>query len=205
MSRYTGPRRKVIRALGVELPGLTRHVLEGRNYPPGQHGERSNARRKSNFGEQLIEKQKLRFNYGLGESQLRRLMLEARRATSPTGDKLVELLERRLDNVVFRAGFAPTTAAARQLVSHGHIQVNGKRVTIPSYRVRVGEVIEAVQKSKNHTVIKMTLVDLPLSRPEWLKWDEAAERVTVTHLPAADATPFPIELQKVVEYYSTRL
>lgn len=205
MSRYTGPRRKVIRALGVELPGLTRHVLEGRNYPPGQHGERSNARRKSSFGEQLIEKQKLRFNYGLGESQLRKLMLEARRAKEPTGDKLVELLERRLDNVVFRAGFAPTTAAARQLVSHGHIQVNGKRVTIPSYRVRVGDIVEAIQKSKNHPVIKMTLVDLPLSRPEWLKWEEASERATVAHMPASDATPFPIELQKVVEYYSTRL
>ena len=203
MSRYTGPRRKIIRALGVELPGLTRKVLEGRNYPPGQHGDRT--KRKSNFGEQLIEKQKLRFNYGVGESQLRRLMLEARRSKAPTGDKLVELLERRLDNIVFRAGYAPTIPAARQLVSHGHITVNGRIVNIPSFRVQTGDVIGPVSKSRQHPVIRGSLLDLSLSRPEWLKWDEAAERATLVHLPPSDATPFPVELQKVVEYYSTRI
>jgi len=204
MSRYTGPRRKIIRALGIELPGLTRHTLEGRDYPPGQHGSRLN-KRKSNFGQQLVEKQKLRFNYGLGESQLRRLMLEARSAKGPSGDKLIELLERRLDNIIFRAGFAPTIAAARQLVSHRHIQVNGKRVNIPSFRVKIGDVIAPLEKSRNHPVIRMSLPEPALSRPEWLAWDNAAERVTVTYLPGGDAVPFPIELQKVIEYYSNRI
>lgn len=116
MSRYTGPRLKVMRALGTELPGLSRKPLDERNYPPGQHGQRP--KRKSGFGVQLIEKQKLRFNYGLTERQIQRLFREAKRDRCPTGDKLLELLERRLDNFVFRAGFAPTTVAARQLVRH---------------------------------------------------------------------------------------
>ena len=110
LSRYTGPRLKVMRALGTELPGLSRKPLGERNYPPGQHGQRP--KRKSGFGVQLIEKQKLRFNYGLGERQIQRLFREAKRDRGPTGDKLLELLERRLDNFVFRAGFAPTTVAA---------------------------------------------------------------------------------------------
>ena len=109
MSRYTGPRLKVMRALGTELPGLSRKPLGERNYPPGQHGQRP--KRKSGFGVQLIEKQKLRFNYGLGEKQIQRLFREAKRDRGPTGDKLLELLERRLDNFVFRAGFAPTIPA----------------------------------------------------------------------------------------------
>jgi len=120
MSRYTGPRLKKCRALDADLPGLTRKRRK-RTYPPGQHG--NNFRRKvSDYGRRLTEKQKIRFNYGLGEKQLRRLVSDARRSQLSTGDKLMELLERRLDNVVFRAGFAPTIPAARQLVNHGHFQ-----------------------------------------------------------------------------------
>ena len=111
MSRYTGPRLRVMRALGIELPGLSRKSIENRPYPPGQHGLKQ--KRKSDFGKQLIEKQKLRYNYGLNERQMRRMMAEARAGKGNTGEKMLELLERRLDNFVFRAGFAPTLIAAR--------------------------------------------------------------------------------------------
>lgn len=129
MSRYTGPRLKVMRALGTELPGLSRKTIGARNHPPGQHGQRP--KRKSGFGLQLIEKQKLRFNYGVTEGQIQRLFREAKRAKAPTGEKLLELLECRLDNFVFRAGFAPTAVAARQLVRHKHVLFNGRAVNIP--------------------------------------------------------------------------
>ena len=128
MSRYTGPRVKRMRALGIDLPGLSRKSMWNRPYPPGVHGPKSARRRKmSDFKKQLLEKQKLRFNYGLNEGQFRRLYREAVHSKDPSGDKLVELLERRLDNFVFRAGFAPTIPAARQLVCHGHFLVNGSR------------------------------------------------------------------------------
>ena len=140
MSRYNGPRVKVMRALGVDLPGLSRKTIERRPYAPGQHGQ--NRRRKvSDFGRQLKEKQKLRYNYGIGEKQMRRYVAAARASKMAAGDKLLELLERRLDNAVFRAGYAPTIPAARQLVNHGHITVNGRRVDIPSYSLRPGDVI----------------------------------------------------------------
>jgi small subunit ribosomal protein S4 len=122
-----------MRALGIDLPGLSRKSMWNRPYPPGVHGPKSARRRKmSDFKKQLLEKQKLRFNYGLNEGQFRRLYREAVHSKDPSGDKLVELLERRLDNFVFRAGFAPTIPSARQLVCHGHFLVNGKRLDIPS-------------------------------------------------------------------------
>jgi small subunit ribosomal protein S4 len=203
MSRSIGPRVKVMRALGIDLPGLSRKSIEQRSYPPGQHGQKQ--KRKSSFGTQLIEKQKLRANYGLSERQLRRLFVEARQSKTPTGDKLVELLERRLDNVVFRAGFAPTIPAARQLVSHRHVRVNGKLVNIPSYRVRVGDAVELREASRNLDVVKGSLAEPALTRPEWLAWDETAVRASVGHLPAAEDVPFPVELQQIVEYYSNRI
>src|SRR5690606_12596228 len=122
-----------MRALGTPLPGLSRKTpAEGRDYPPGQHGQKN--RRRSDFALRLAEKQKLRFNYGLTEGQIRRLFREAKRAKAPTGEKLLELLERRLDNFVFRAGFAPSGVAARQLVRHRHVLLNGRSVNIPSIR-----------------------------------------------------------------------
>src|SRR5262245_13397415 len=130
MSRYTGPRLKSMRALGVELPGLARKSIDKPPHPPGQRGLKS--RRPSDFAKKLRETQKLRFNYGLGERQLRLLFAEAKRGKSNAGERLLELLERRLDNFVFRAGFAPTLVAARQLVRHGHVLLNGRRATIPS-------------------------------------------------------------------------
>lgn len=203
MSRFTGPRRKVMRALGVELPGLSRRSIESRPHRPGQHGQKM--MRPSEYRIQLVEKQKLRFNYGLTERQLRNVFAEARRAKSHTGDKLVELLERRLDNMVFRAGFAPTVPAARQLVNHGHFTVNGRKVNMPGYRVRAGDVIAPREKSRNHQLLLDALKTPPLERPEWIAFDETKLEATLSHVPGGDAAPFPLAVQHVVEFYATRI
>ena len=205
MSRYTGPRLKVLRALGVDLPGLSRKSMQDRPNPPGQHGLRKMSGRKSEFGLQLMEKQKLRYNYGLTERQLRRVVVDAKKHRGATGNKLVELLERRLDNLVFRAGFAPTIPAARQLVSHGHMALNGRRVTIPSIRLRVGDSFGPTGQGKKIDLIRTTLEAPALERPEWITLDIATQTACLSHLPESDAAPFPLDLQRVVEYYATRL
>ena len=153
MSRLTGPRVKIMRALGLDLPGLSRKSIEARPTPPGQHGQKATRKRISDYGVKLKEKQKIRFNYGLTETQMRRLIVDARKGKAPTGESLVQLLERRFDNVVFRAGFAPTTIAARQLVTHGHFLLNGKRANIPSIRLKVGDVVSIRSKSKQIPIV----------------------------------------------------
>ncbi len=203
MSRYTGPRLKVMRALGVELPGLSRKSIGNRPDPPGQHGGRM--RRKSEYGIQLAEKQKIRFNYGLGEAQLRRLVAEASRSRAPTGEKLIELAERRLDNVVFRAGFAPTGVAARQLVRHGHVLLNGRRADIPSLRVRPGDLVALTSRGARVPMVVESLAAPALERPEWIAFDEQTRSARVTRLPNADEAPFPVDLKQIVEYYANRL
>jgi small subunit ribosomal protein S4 len=203
MSRYTGPRLKVMRALGLDLPGLSRKTIANRSDPPGQHGAKP--KRKSGFALQLMEKQKLRVNYGLSERQMRRLVREARGASGSAGERIAEFLERRLDNVVFRAGFAPTIPAARQLINHRHFLVNGRPVDIPSYRVRTGDAVTLRASSAGLDCVKETLAEPALTRPEWLQWNEQTRIATVSHLPAADDIPFPVSLQLVVEYYSQRL
>jgi small subunit ribosomal protein S4 len=205
MSRYTGPRLKILRALGTDLPGLSRKSMADRPHPPGQHGPRKVGARKSEFGQQLIEKQKLRFNYGLNETQLRRLVLEARRQPGTTGGKLIELLERRLDNLVFRAGFAVTIPAARQLVRHGHVRLDGRRVTIPSVCVRPGSVIRLNDKGRALDVVKAALAEPALARPEWIAFDEATGEARLTQAPDGDAAPFPLDIHRVVEFYATRI
>ena len=202
MSRFTGPRIKVMRAVGVELPELSRKSIENRPQRPGQHGHRP--LRASDFRVQLVEKQKLRFNYGITERQ-RNVFAEARRSKSHTGDKLIELLERRLDNMVFRAGFAPSVAAARQLVSHGHISVNGRRVNIPSFRVREGDIFGPREKSRTHQSLVDALKTPSLDRPECIASDELKLEAKLSHLPAGAAVPFPLVVQHVVEYYATRI
>lgn len=205
MSRYTGPRVKKMRALGVDLPGLSRKTRERRPYPPGQHGQ---GRRKklSDFGRQLQEKQKLRINYGINERQFRRLVVEARASKKAAGQKLLELLERRLDNVVFRAGLAPTIPAARQLVAHGHLLVNGKRVDIPSYRVKAGDVIQPRAKSIGLASIEESIQQPSIQRPEWIDVDVDKKLVNVSALPEGEENvPFDIEVQLVIEYYAKRL
>lgn len=203
MARHTGPRLKIVRALGVELPGLTRKSPGERNYPPGQHGQR--LRKKSDFGIKLMEKQKLRFNYGVSEKQLRRLFREAKNDKTPTGNKLLELLERRLDNFVFRAGFAPTIVAARQLVSHRHVQLNGRPVSIASIRIRPGDKIGLSDKGRAIPMVRECLIEPSLARPEWLHFNESETSATVTRVPEASEVPFPIEVQHVVEYYAVRM
>ena len=203
MSRYTGPRLKKCRALDADLPGLTRKRRK-RTYPPGQHG--NNFRRKvSDYGRRLTEKQKIRFNYGLGEKQLRRLVSDARRSQLSTGDKLMELLDRRLDNVVFRAGFAPTIPAARQLVNHGHFQVNGRKVDIASYRVRIGEVISLKEKSQNLECVVVSMENPSLMSPDWLDLNRNQRTATVSSLPTIESVPFPLDIQLIVEYYARLL
>ncbi|TVO59316.1 MULTISPECIES: 30S ribosomal protein S4 [Denitromonas] len=204
MSRFTGPRLKVMRALGTELPGLSRKSISDRPHPPGQHGAR-NKHRKSDYGLQLIEKQKLRFNYGLTETQIRRLFREAKRDKGPTGDKLLELLECRIDNAVFRAGFAPTGIAARQLVRHRHVLLNGRSVNIPSIRVRVGDVITLTAKARQIGIVSASLAEPALTRPEWLGWNDKDTTATVMRLPEPDEVPFPVNVQDVVEYYAVRM
>lgn len=205
MSRLTGPRVKIMRALGVDLPGLSRKTIEARPTPPGQHGNKASRKRRSDFGVKLVEKQKIRFNYGLTERQMRILILDARKGKEPTGERLLQLLELRMDNVVFRAGFAPTGIAARQLVSHGHMLLNGKRVDIPSIRLKVGDQISLKSASQQMPMVVETLKALPLARPEWLSWDEQHKVVTVAHMPAIEDVPFPVDVQQVVEYYANRV
>jgi small subunit ribosomal protein S4 len=207
VSRYTGPRIKVLRALGVDLPGLSRKSMSARPQPPGQHGARKAVSgRHSEYGLQLMEKQKLRFNYGLSERQLRRVVRAAKQQRGQTGGKIVEFLERRLDNLVFRAGFAPTIPAARQLVNHGHIRLNGRRVTVPSIRVGAGDVFGPTETGKKLGLIRASLEEPALLCPEWIKFDDAALSAMLTHIPdGLDAAPFPVDLQRVVEYYAKRI
>lgn len=203
MSRYTGPRVKVMRALGVDLPGLSRKSIERRPYPPGPHTNQR--RRESIYGLQLKEKQKLRFNYGLSETQLRRLVKCSRQSRIETGHKLLELLERRLDNVVFRAGLAPTIPAARQLVNHGHILIDGRKADIPSICVKVGQTVAPRTRARTRKLIEATLIQPALARPDWLECDVATGATKITALPTPDSVPMPINVQLVVEYYARRL
>jgi len=190
-----------MRALSVDLPGLSAKSIERRPYAPGQHGP--NRRRKmSDYALQLDEKQKVRLNYGITENQMRRLMKECNASKTATGDKLVELLERRLDNVVFRAGFAATIPAARQLVNHGHLQVNGRRVDIASYRVRQGDVVDFRTRSRKLKCVTESLQSMGPHRPEWMEVNPEQRFATIAELPDGNSAPFPVELQLVVEYYS---
>lgn len=194
-----------MRALGIDLPGLSRKTIETRPTPPGQHGNKASRKRRSDFGVKLVEKQKIRFNYGLTERQMRILILDARKGKEPTGERLLQLLELRLDNVVFRAGFAPTGIGARQLVSHGHVLLNGQRADIPSIRLKLGDQISLKTSSLSIPMVVETLNNMPLARPEWLRWEEQKKSITVAHLPSTDDVPFPVDVQQVVEYYANRV
>jgi small subunit ribosomal protein S4 len=201
MSRYSGPRVKILRRLGQQLPGLTRKTAERRPYAPGQHGQ--NRRRKaSDYRVRLEEKQKLRFNYGLGERQLRRYMEAASRSKGDTGLRLLQLLEARLDSFVFRAGFAPTIPAARQLVNHGHFLVNGRKVDIASYQVVPGEVITLRERSKKVVFITTSLANPSLARPSYLDYEADKLQATMKSLPAREDIPLEIQENLIVEFYS---
>ena len=193
-----------MRALGTALPGLSPKMPDRRPYPPGQHGG-ARRRKMSDFGKQLKEKQKLRFNYCIREKQMRRLFKEAKNSKMAADDKLLELLERRFDNFVFRAGFAPSIPAARQLVSHGHFKINGGRVNIPSYRMKEGDKVELREKSRKIEQFKSWVDSPTLSRPNWLSCEPNDFKASVDGLPQHDSVPVECDVQLVVEFYSKRL
>mgnify|MGYP000014331589 FL=1 len=202
MARYRGPRVKVVRRLG-ELPGLTTKI-PNRNYPAGQHGPTAGMTKMSQYRVRLQEKQKLRFNYGLTERQLIRYVREAKRRNGSTGENLLQIIETRLDNIVFRLGLAKTIAGARQLVNHGHIAVNGRRVTIPSFLCSVNDKIEVREKSRNF--IKKS-VEGAEAQAVPLHLDANLDKLsgTVKDFAARDQIGVSINELLVIEYYSRKV
>ncbi|HIK13660.1 MAG TPA: 30S ribosomal protein S4 [Oscillatoriaceae cyanobacterium M33_DOE_052] len=202
MSRYRGPRLRIVRRLG-DLPGLTRKNAK-RAYPPGQHGQ---ARKKrSEYAIRLEEKQKLRFNYGLSERQMLRYVLKARRTTGSTGQILLELLEMRLDNTVFRMGMAPTIPAARQLVNHGHITVNGRPVNVPSYNCRSGDTIAVRDREKSRKLVEANLQSPGLAHlPSHLEFDKDKFTGKVNGKIEREWVALQVNELLVVEYYSRQV
>ena len=200
MSRYTGPSWKVSRRLGISLSG-TGKELARRPYAPGQHGQ-NNRRKLSEYGLQLREKQKLRMTYGLSERQFANLFVKAGKIREGKhGDNFMILLERRLDNVVYRLGLATTRRQARQLVNHGHITVDGKRVDIPSYEVKPGQVISLRERSKNLQVVKDAL-EAVVGRAPSVSFDENKMEGSLVRLPEREELDANIDEALVVEYYN---
>ena len=200
MARYTGPKSKIARKFGEAIYGEDK-VLAKKNYPPGQHGV--NKRRKtSEYGTQLREKQKAKYTYGVLEKQFRNLFKKATRTKGVKGEVLLQLLEARLDNVVYRLGIAPTRAAARQLVLHRHITVDGQVVNIPSYSVTPGEFVAVREKSKSLEVIADSLAGFNHAKYPWIEWDESAKGGKVLHTPQREDIPENIKEQLLVEVYS---
>lgn len=200
MARYTGPKTKIARKFGEPIFGPDK-VLSKKNYPPGQHGN-SRRRKTSEYGIQLREKQKAKFTYGLLERQFRRTYEKALRTKGITGVILMQLLESRLDNIVYRLGFAPTRAGARQLVSHRHITVDGEVVNIPSYQVRPGQVIAVREKDKSMEVILNSLSGFNHSKYPWIEYDELNMSGVFLHIPEREDIPENIKEQLIVELYS---
>ena len=199
MARYTGPKSKIARRFGEAIYGPDK-VLSRRPNRPGQHGGKR-ARKLSEYGEQLREKQKARFMYGMREKQFRLFFERAKSMQGVTGENLLRLCETRLDNVVFRLGLAPTRAAARQLVTHRHVTVNGKVCGIPSYIVRVGEMISLKEKSRQLTAVGQALEHHKIS-VAWLSFDRTTMTGSLSSLPTREEIPEQIDVQSIVELYS---
>ncbi|MEN9823800.1 MAG: 30S ribosomal protein S4 [Ilumatobacteraceae bacterium] len=204
MARYTGPKVRISRRLGTNIfeNEKGRKALDRRPFPPGAHGRTRRRNAGSEYLAQLQEKQKAKYIYGVLERQFRNTYEEAVRLQGPTGENLLRLLEQRLDNVVYRAGWASTRPQARQFVSHGLIQINGKRVNIPSYRVRKGEVISLSPKSREMIVIQHNIDTLDRSVVGWLETGEAGKQVTVRDLPQREHIDVPVRESLIVELYS---
>ncbi len=201
MARYIGPKTKIARKFGEAIYGPDK-VLEKKNYPPGQHGQNRKRKKVSEYGTQLSEKQKAKATYGVLEKQFHRTFEEAARMGGITGENLLKLLECRLDNVVYRLGVAPTRAAARQLVSHRHITVNGHVVNIPSYSVKIGDTVAVREKSKSLEAIHNSLGTGRRSRYSWLEWDAASMSGRFLSKPEREDIPENIKEQLIVELYS---
>ncbi len=200
MARYIGPKSKIARRFGEPIFGPDK-VLSKKNYAPGQHG--INRRKKnSEYGMQLAEKQKAKYTYGVLERQFRITFEHAQRSKGITGEILLQLLESRLDNIVYRLGIAPTRAAARQLVSHRHITVDGKVVNIPSCRIKPGQVVAVRERSKSLENIAESLAGFNHSKYPWLEWNEAEKSGKYLQLPVREEIPENIKEQLIVELYS---
>ncbi len=207
MGSYHGPKAKIQRRFGEVLIPRPKYqrIMEKRGYPPGDHGKEKQFRsgRRSDYGLQLNEKQKLSFIFNIRDRQLRRYFLRARKQPGNTGANLLALLERRLDNLVYRAGFAATIWAARQLVSHGHIQVDGKRVNIPAYTVVPGQTISVTEKMRQNPHVIESLESTPYT-PQYMDVDSGNFSATLTKIPERGEIPVPVDESLIVEFY-TRL
>ncbi len=202
MARYTGPTAKISRRFGVELFGASK-AFARRPFPPGQHGVRAGRKKKSDYGTMLAEKQKLRFMYGVLEGQFRKYYEEAARRSGVTGDILLQLLELRLDNIIYRLNFANTRAAARQMVSHGHVCVNGRKVNIASYSCKPGDVITVAAKARSQALANR-FVELTANAvtPDWLEVDAAKLTAKVARIPSVEEIAPIVNVQMIVEFYS---
>ena len=200
MARYIGPKSRIARRFGEPIFGPDK-VLSNRNFPPGQHGN-TRRRKTSEYGTMLAEKQKAKYTYGVLERQFRNLFEKAARSNAVTGEALLQELECRLDNVVYRLGIAPTRAAARQLVSHRHITVDGEIVNIASYSVAPGQIVAVREKSKSLEVIENALAGFNHSKYPWMEWDDNAKAGKFLHKPERADIPENINEQLIVELYS---
>ncbi len=200
MARYIGPQSRIARRFGEAIFGADK-VLSKRNFPPGQHGN-SRRRKSSEYGVMLAEKQKAKYTYGVLEKQFRNLFDKAARQAGITGELLLQALECRLDNVVYRLGIAPTRAAARQLVNHKHITVDGKVVNIASFSVKPGQIVGVRERSKSLEVIADALAGFNHSKYPWIEWDESAKAGKLLHKPERADIPENIKEQLIVELYS---
>ncbi len=200
MARYTGPRTKIARKFGDAIFGADKY-FERKNYPPGFHGANKKRRKTSEYGLQLKEKQKAKYTYGVLEKQFLNLFTKASSSKGVTGEVLLQLLESRLDNVVYRLGISPSRAGARQLVSHRHITVNDKVVSIPSYSLRPGDIVSVREKSKTLEAITSSLESRNVSS-SWLEWDAAQLTGKFMNRPEREEIPENIKEQLIVELYS---
>ena len=201
MARYTGPKTRIARKFGEPIFGADK-TLEKKNYPPGQHGQTKKRKKTSEYGTQLSEKQKAKYTYGVLERQFANIFDKAQRHKGVTGEVLLQLLESRLDNVVYRMGISPTRAGARQLVGHRHIVVNGHVVNIASYTVKAGDIVGVREKSKSMEVITTSLASSKKSRYSWLEWDHSSMLGKFLNVPERTDIPENIKEQLIVELYS---
>jgi small subunit ribosomal protein S4 len=201
MARYTGPKTRVARKFGEPIFGPDKN-FERKNFPPGQHGMNKKRKKTSEYGVQLREKQKAKYTYGILERQFHNTFEKASRSKGVTGAVLLQLLESRLDNTVFRFGISPSRAGARQLVSHRHITVNGQVVNIPSYQLKPGDIIGIREKSKSLETIVDSLTTRKTSKLPWLEWDDAQMAGKFMNLPERTDIPENIKEQLIVELYS---
>ena len=200
MARYTGPKSKISRKYGEPIFGDTK-ALEKKPHPPGQHG-RGRRRKKSEYAIQLAEKQKAKYLYGILEKQFRNMFDKASRKDGVTGENLLQLLEARLDNVVYRLGIAPTRRSARQLVTHKHITVNGNLVNIPSFTLKEGDMVAVREKSKSLTAISSSIQNKNANKYKWLEWDDKSLLGKLVTYPDRESIPENINEQLIVELYS---